>query len=87
MRDGWRYQVLARDDATRRDGDSEIIQEGTLMVSVPPSLRVPWQVRTYATALSVTSNALSIIAKASRISASVIDSGGFVKNVFQRTNV
>jgi hypothetical protein len=39
------------------------------------------------TARSVMSSPLSIIAKASRISASVMHSGGLVKNVFQRTNV
>src|SRR6185436_13846282 len=41
----------------------------------------------YPTARSVVSSPLSIIAKASRSSASVIQSGGFVKKVFQRTNV
>ncbi len=41
----------------------------------------------YATARSVISSPRSMIANASRISASVMHSGGFVKNVFQRTNV
>ena len=43
--------------------------------------------RIYATALSVMSSPRSMIANASRSSASVMHSGGFVKNVFQRTNV
>jgi hypothetical protein len=41
----------------------------------------------WATARSVIANPRSMIANASRISASVMQSGGFVKNVFQRTNV
>src|SRR5687767_23371 len=41
----------------------------------------------YKTARSVISNPLSMIANASRSSASLIQSGGFVKNVFQRTSV
>src|SRR5438045_3470707 len=41
----------------------------------------------YLTATSVISRPLSIIANASRNSASVIHSGGLVKKVFQRTNV
>ena len=41
----------------------------------------------YETARSVISRPLSMIANASRNSASVIQSGGFVKNVFQRTKV
>src|SRR5437016_8925509 len=43
--------------------------------------------RSYSTARSVISKPLSMIAKASRISASVIHSGGLVKKVFQRTKV
>ena len=43
--------------------------------------------RSHATALSVISSPRSMIANASRSSASVMQSGGFVKNVFQRTNV
>ena len=41
----------------------------------------------YETAASVISNPLSMIANASRNSSSVIQSGGFVKNVFHRTRV
>ncbi len=41
----------------------------------------------YKTARSVISSPLSMIANASRSSASVIHNGGFVKKVFQRTNV
>jgi len=54
--------------------------------SVPsvPLLRAP---RPHFTALSVISNPRSMIANASRSSASVMQSGGFVKNVCHRTNV
>ena len=41
----------------------------------------------YATAASVISRARSMISKPSAISSSLIVSGGFVKNVFQRTKV
>ena len=41
----------------------------------------------YETARSVISEPRSMIANASRSSASVMQSGGFVKNVFQRTKV
>lgn len=45
------------------------------------------EVYVYTTARSVISNPLSMIAKASRSSASVMHSGGLVKKVFQRTKV
>src|SRR5436190_3906271 len=43
--------------------------------------------RSYTTAASVISKPLSMMANASRSSSSVMQSGGFVKNVFQRTIV
>jgi hypothetical protein len=51
------------------------------------TLMLSLSMEAYSTARSVISKPLSMIANASRNSASVIQSGGLVKKVFQRTKV
>ncbi len=65
------------------------IQKGTIVVDAAGAMSVGTVMMSsdQASMPSTTVSARSAMSKPSRSSASVIDSGGFVKKVFQRTNV